>query len=319
MATLLPSRMRLWLWGALGFKVGKNCWISPLSIVVTDKLEIGNNVQIFPLAVIFNLGLFRLGNGSIISYLGLIYSSNPVGEFCAGERFAMGMLAMIDCTSGVNVGDFVAIGPRSIIYTHANAFPTSHGYSNRFEPVRIGNRVWLMLDVKVMPGVSIANDVHVAPSAVVFRSIKKSGFFLNSYQVEKDVLTPIPASQKVNCNQYFYEQWFQCLLNDLQKYAADYFHVSIEPIYKDGNWHIPNQNVSITVTKSIDESSDNQGDNSLSMKVTFISDNTAKPILAWIDPVSLSYSKSAEQLPDWPILHSYFFARRGMALAESDE
>jgi acetyltransferase-like isoleucine patch superfamily enzyme len=312
-ATILPSRLRLALWKLMGFKVGKNCWVSPFSVVVAESIEIGNDVSIFPLSVIYNLGCVKLGDASIISYLGLIYSSNPKGEFIAGNRFAMGMLAMVDCTAGVYVGDFVAIGPRSIIYTHANALPTAHGYSNRFDPVTIGSRVWLMLDVKVMPGVTIASDVHVAPAAIVFRSIKRSGFFLNSYQIEKDVLAPIPVSQRVNPNPEFLDHWFECLFEDIELFAASQFGIALDAKMGKEGWWLRRGNLALIVKKSwggkapaVPEDS-NLPTLELTTRVSYAG--------AWLDISSLTYSRDSELLPFWKILHAYFFARRGMALS----
>ena len=95
-ATFLPSALRVRLWRGMGFNIGRNCRIAMLSIVVADDIRLGNDVHIYPLAVIYNLRQFHVGAGTIISYLGLIYSSGGVASFTAGQRFALGMLAMID-------------------------------------------------------------------------------------------------------------------------------------------------------------------------------------------------------------------------------
>jgi acetyltransferase-like isoleucine patch superfamily enzyme len=318
-ATILPSALRVRLWRRMGFSIGRNCRISILSVIVADDIRLGNDVHIYPLAVIYNLRQFHVGAGTIISYFGLIYSGGGLASFTAGERFALGMLAMIDATAGVTAGDFCAIGPRSILYTHANAFPTSHGYRNRYESIRLGDRVWLMLDVKVMPGVSIASDVHVMPSALVARSIKKPGIFLNAYMAQKDIVSPAPAMFRQVPDEAFVDQWFADLFSGFEAFVLAHYKRRVTANGSSGEWII-SDGVRKLLVKDCRRHSQQPSSNFPALCLVYDKADPIEPtagMKSWINCNTLNYS-NCTTLPFWTIIWHYFFVQHGIALAEVD-
>ncbi len=315
--TFAPSSLWVWALRAMGHTIGRNCRISPLAVLVADRIDIGSDTLISPLAVIFNLGEFRVGRGTIISYLGLIYASKPNGYFRAGDRFAMGMLAMIDSTAGVEMGASCSVGPRSILYTHANAMPTVQGYPSTFARIALGDRVWLMMDVKVMPGVQIASDVHVAPTSFVPRSIRSSGLFMNAYMAEKDVLMPLPPARRRSVDAEFLDQWFGKVLDDLPEVAKLYFAEELTVTRMPWGWQVNDarkRRLAVVDARSGSSApADVTGPKLLLCHGSPPSDAAAPRI----DCATLDYQR-LDGLPFRDILWLHFFVSHGMALAEVD-
>jgi hypothetical protein len=74
---------------------------------------------------------------------------------------------MINVTEDVSFGDVVALGPRSMVFTHGSYLPFTEGYWVRFAPVSIGSYVWLAAGAYVSPGARIGSNVFVHPRSLV--------------------------------------------------------------------------------------------------------------------------------------------------------
>ncbi|MFM9937885.1 MAG: acyltransferase [Hyphomicrobiaceae bacterium] len=315
--TLAPSWLRVRVLRAMGHTIGRNCRISPLAVLVADKIEIGNDTLIAPLAVIFNLAAFRVGRGTIISYLGLIYASTAKGHFRAGDRYAMGMLAMIDCSAGVDMGDACSVGPRSILYTHANAMPTVQGYTSTYAGITLGDRVWLMMDVKVMPGVTIASDVHVAPTSFVPRAIKKSGLFMNAFMAEKDLLMPLPPARRQSVDAAFLDQWLARAFDDLPEFARGYFDREVTVVREPWGWWLDERGRRLQVVDGRSGRPPAPASSGPRLVLCHGAPPTDRTV-AYIDCERLAY-RGLERLGNKALLKLYFFAIHGMSIAEVDD
>lgn len=81
-------------------------------------------------------------------------------------------VTILDCAP-VNIGDYVMIGPNTMIST-VNHPMTPMGRRKHLgiaKPVTIGNDVWIGGNVTILPGVTIGNNVVVAAGAVVTRDV----------------------------------------------------------------------------------------------------------------------------------------------------
>lgn len=313
--TFAPSGMRVWVWRRLGFEVGRNCRIGVGAVVVADRIRLGNDVQINSLSIIYNLREFTVGSGSMISYLNIVYSAKGDGFFRVGERFGTGLLAIFDCTGGIQAGDFCGVGPTSFLNTHANHLPTSLGFTNKYAPITLGDRVWLMLGVKVTPGVSIANDVHVAPGTVVARSIKKSGFFLNSYMGESDVLVPIPEMRMRKVDAAFIDSWMDKVFDDLPRYLDAVERRRCVVTRRPEGWELGFDDGVLVVV-------DGRGNSLLHRDDTLylLYDHRDSPDASkvnWLDCHSLEYHL-VSRIGNWRTLREFFYSTHGMLVAERE-
>ena len=112
-------------------RVGKNVFIEPDFIC-----ELGNNISI--------------GDDVFINFGCIIFD---MGE--------------------VTIGDHVMFGPRVGLYTTNHAFDPEERVANLTvsRPIRIGNRVWVAADVKIVQGVTVGDDSIIGTGSVVTRDI----------------------------------------------------------------------------------------------------------------------------------------------------
>ena len=77
---------------------------------------------------------------------------------------------------GTKIGDNVMMGPECYIYTRNHAFsrtdiPMREQGMQDFEPVTIGNDVWIGARVTILPGVKIGNGCIVGAGSVVTKNL----------------------------------------------------------------------------------------------------------------------------------------------------
>ncbi|MDS0526243.1 sugar O-acetyltransferase [Clostridium sp. SHJSY1] len=90
-----------------------------------------------------------------------------------GDNFLTNYNVTILDIAPVNVGDFVMIGPNTLITTvgHPLSPMGRRKHLGISKPVNIGNDVWIGGNVTVLPGVTIGNNVILAAGAVVTKDI----------------------------------------------------------------------------------------------------------------------------------------------------
>lgn len=73
----------------------------------------------------------------------------------------------------VHIGDYVMIGPNTLISTvnHPLTPMGRRSHMSIIKPVRIGNDVWIGGNVTILPGVTIGNNVVIAAGAVVTENV----------------------------------------------------------------------------------------------------------------------------------------------------
>ncbi|MBM7642950.1 sugar O-acetyltransferase [Streptococcus loxodontisalivarius] len=90
-----------------------------------------------------------------------------------GDQFLMNYNGTILDIAPVTIGDYVMIGPNTMITTVGHPLTPKGRRQNLgiAEPVKIGNDVWIGGNVTILPGVTIGNNVVVAAGAVVTKDV----------------------------------------------------------------------------------------------------------------------------------------------------
>src|SRR5580658_2875893 len=130
--TFLPSFLRLATWRIMGFKVGKGCHVSMLSIIVADSIELGPGAVIEALTLIYRPNLLYIGErGRIAGFVRII---GHEGTVHLKPQSFIGLGCLIDCTACFELGDRSQLGPRSTAYSHGGSqLLFNMRYPHRFE------------------------------------------------------------------------------------------------------------------------------------------------------------------------------------------
>ena len=113
-----------------------------------------------------------------IGYQTVIRENNSFGGMDIGKSvFKIGYMShihqkcLINTTMPVTIGNNTAIGGGSYIFTHSSWQCMLDGYPCTFEPITIGNNVWISWNVFILPSVEIGNGTLVSASSVVTKSL----------------------------------------------------------------------------------------------------------------------------------------------------
>jgi acetyltransferase-like isoleucine patch superfamily enzyme len=187
----MPSAMKAWAYrSVLGYRIGRGVKFAPGSAVVGRDVELGDHVEIGLLAVVLGRTI-RIGRHSSVgtmSYLACerieigedarireqVYVGGPQlpeSAFVLGSRTIVLQMAFINPTKPVTIGDDTGIGGHCLIFTHGAWLNQLDGYPVTYEPVTLGNSVWLPWRVFVMPGSTIGDGSVIGANSLVSGSI----------------------------------------------------------------------------------------------------------------------------------------------------
>ena len=170
LATLLPSCLRLLLWRALGFRVGRGCRVAPFSVIVAERIELGDGAVIAPLVFVYRPTLFSLGERARIGGYARIVGYK--GRVVLGPQTFLALGVLIDSTGDFELGARSQIGPRSMLYSHGECGLTFNmSYPRRTGPIRIGADCWLPMGCLVGPDLTIGDGVLLLPGMIVRHDI----------------------------------------------------------------------------------------------------------------------------------------------------
>lgn len=103
-----------------------------------------------------------------------VYISHSYG-ITAGNLISINSGANIDARGGVSIGDYVMIGPNSVIVSSTHQYQSIEKpmtfYDHIMEPLEIGDDVWIGANAFISGGISIGNGAIVAAGAVVKKSV----------------------------------------------------------------------------------------------------------------------------------------------------
>ncbi|MEP6692856.1 MAG: hypothetical protein ABJD07_16985, partial [Gemmatimonadaceae bacterium] len=159
----MPSALKKWVYRhVLGYRIGKRVSLGFGAVILGRSVDIGDDVEIGLLAVIQGRTI-RIGRHSSVgtmSYLSCnvieigedakireqVYVGGPQlpeSRFTLGSRTIVLQMTNINPTKPVTIGDDTGIGGHCLIFTHGSWLNQLDGYPVTYEPVTIGNSVWL--------------------------------------------------------------------------------------------------------------------------------------------------------------------------------
>ena len=183
----LPSPLKIWAYRVFrGYKIGKNVTLAFGAVVVGDDVELADHVEIGLLAMVMGRTI-RIGRHSSIGTMSYVACERiqigedarireqvfvggpqlPESSFTLGSRTIILQLASINPTKPVTIGDDTGIGGHCLIFTHGAWLNALDGYPVTYEPVTLGNSVWLPWRVFIMPGTTIGDGSVIGANSLV--------------------------------------------------------------------------------------------------------------------------------------------------------
>jgi acetyltransferase-like isoleucine patch superfamily enzyme len=152
----------------------------------TEDVVVGKNVS-FGKDVVFNCKRVRIGDGVSfgdriridadvfeVGDYGTFYSGFFVpgpGELRIGHNVMVNTSAIIDAMGGTSIGNNVAVGARSQLWTHMKVGDVLYGCRFHSEkPLKIGHDVWISPNCLIWPG-AIGDRALIMPSSTVTKNI----------------------------------------------------------------------------------------------------------------------------------------------------
>lgn len=200
---LLPSFMLRLTLRLLGHSIGKNVKIG-FNLIITDKLELGDNVKISNLNLIL-IPKIMLANNAKLGYLNickgpfdLILSNNaalgnknyltrgPLGLTYGKSVLKLGELTKIttghhlDLTKSIIFGDFsILAGIGSQIWTHGYYHASNGKDRIRIDgSINIGDNVYIGSGSIFNPGVKVGKAIHLGAGSVISKNLEKPGMYV---------------------------------------------------------------------------------------------------------------------------------------------
>jgi acetyltransferase-like isoleucine patch superfamily enzyme len=183
----LPSPIKVWAYRTFkGYKIGRGVKLAFGGIIVGRDVELGDGVEIGLLAMVMGRSI-RIGRFSSVGTMSYVACeriqigedarireqvfvggpSLPESSFTLGSRTIILQLVSINPTKPVTIGDDTGIGGHCLIFTHGAWLNAMDGYPVTYEPVTLGNSVWLPWRVFVMPGTTIGDGSVIGANSLV--------------------------------------------------------------------------------------------------------------------------------------------------------
>ena len=183
----LPSPIKVWAYRwLLGYRIGHGVKFGPYGVVVGESVELADHVEIGLLAVVMGKTI-RIGRHSSVGTMSYVSCRTieigedakireqvfvggpqlPESRFALGSRTIVLQMAYINPTKPVVIGDDTGIGGHCLIFTHGAWLNVLDGYPVNYEPVTLGNSVWLPWRVFVMPGTTIGDGSVIGANSLV--------------------------------------------------------------------------------------------------------------------------------------------------------
>jgi acetyltransferase-like isoleucine patch superfamily enzyme len=183
----LPSPIKVWAYRIFcGYRIGKGVKLAFGGVIVGRNVEIGDHVEIGLLAMVMGRSI-RIGRFSSVGTMSYVSCERieigedarireqvfvggpqlPESSFTLGSRTIILQLATINPTKPVTIGDDTGIGGHCLIFTHGAWLNALDGYPVTYEPVTLGNGVWLPWRVFVMPGTTIGDGSVIGANSLV--------------------------------------------------------------------------------------------------------------------------------------------------------
>jgi len=111
------------------------------------------------------------------------YILNSKGSFKMGSRSHLGAFCFVNaCYGKVEIGDDVAIGPGTKIFSYSNHYEDGKKVteSKMTKDVSIGNNVFIGANCSIFPGTVIEDDVVIGAGSVIKGRVEAGGVYAGS-------------------------------------------------------------------------------------------------------------------------------------------
>ena len=183
----MPSPLKVWAYRTFRrYRIGKGVKLAFGAVVVGESVELGDHVEIGLLAMVMGRSI-RIGRHSSVGTMSYVACERieigedarireqvfvggpqlPESSFTLGSRTIILQLASINPTKPVTIGDDTGIGGHCLIFTHGAWLNALDGYPVTYEPVTLGNSVWLPWRVFIMPGTTIGDGSVIGANSLV--------------------------------------------------------------------------------------------------------------------------------------------------------
>lgn len=196
----LPSPIKVWAYRTFrGYRIGKGVKLAFGGVIVGEQVDIADGVEIGLLALVMGRSI-RIGRFSSVGALSYVACERiqigedarireqvfvggpqlPESSFTLGSRTIILQLASINPTKPVTIGDDTGIGGHCLIFTHGAWLNALDGYPVTYEPVTLGDSVWLPWRVFVMPGTTIGDGSVIGANSLVQGTIPPGSLAVGS-------------------------------------------------------------------------------------------------------------------------------------------
>ena len=213
----LPSFIKIILYKLKGYKIGHNVKIGFGSIIIAKDVDIKKNVQIGFLSIIqakrieidefttiasfcfIDTGYLKIGKDTRIREqvkVGILKS--PESKLIIGDRCLINQAVLLNTTRPIIIGNDSAIGGHSFLFTHSSWLSQLEGFPVKFEPIKIGDYVWISWRTFINPGVEIGDYSLIQPNAVVSKNIPPNSIFISAQNrvIPNNIYPKFPIEQK---------------------------------------------------------------------------------------------------------------------------
>ncbi len=186
----LPSRLQRAVYRRRGYRIADDVELAPGSVIEAEEVSIGPGTRIGLGCVlrgrsivigrrvtigafcIFEGRDFAIGDDTVVREQ--VFVGGPLlpdSRLQLGRRVRVFQTCFLNPSRPLSIGNDTGVGGRSSIFTHGSWQSVMEGYPVAFEPVSIGNDVWLPWHVFILPGVEIGDGATIGAGSVLNRSI----------------------------------------------------------------------------------------------------------------------------------------------------
>ena len=169
-AFFLPSPVNIWLHRLAGSSIGKHATIHPGVLLLVKNLNVKDKA-IIKFGSLINARTMELGRKSSIGYFTLV---NGCDDLIIKDACVIGARTMINCDRKVTFEYYSGNGPGCYIYTHGSFSPVTEGYHAIFAPIHIKEKVWIQMNCKIGPGVTIGEGSVILPGTVLVEKVEQN-------------------------------------------------------------------------------------------------------------------------------------------------
>ncbi len=185
-----PSFIKKLIYRLKGYKIGNKVKIGFGSIIQGDNVTIADHATIGFATVIKGKDISIGGYVTIASMVFIDSEHISIGEdtrireqvyagglslpdsaLNIGKRCLIMQNTFLNPTKPITLGDDSAIGGNCSLFTHSSWLSALEGYPVKFEPITIGEKVWIPWNTFITAGVTIGDNVIIGPGNVISRDI----------------------------------------------------------------------------------------------------------------------------------------------------